>query len=145
LKTLKDKVNKILGNKQKVSPPKPIKPPVFNPTKTIRDWENFTFSDDITVCALCGEQEDCECFDAYYCPCGKKNRDCDWPQSISCPCRVCNKVWSECLCDKPDKFSEEDWLEIKAFKYSSQIDWDAVNGKFINEQLEKIDKEDDND
>ena len=77
-------------------PPSEIKPPSFDPTKTIYDWspENLNF-DDETVCALCGKA-DCVCT-VQICPCGFKAPDCKWP-SETCPCPICDELMKKCEC-----------------------------------------------
>lgn len=142
MKNWKNKINKSLSNKQKVMPPQPISPPEFDVSKTIRDWDPLNFSSDETVCALCGKKDECECYDKFYCPCGKKNKNCEWPESIYCPCRGCGKKYTVCLCDKPDRFTEAEWLEIKGFKYRLKYDWEKEAQKFSIAELERFDKED---
>lgn len=106
---------------------------IWDPSKTIRDWdpENINW-DDETVCALCGKKEDCECIH-YKCPCGKREVDCGWPDSVECPCRVCLKLYVDCKCDKPDKFTDEEWTIIRTFKYNTRYNWKKDIDEINNE------------
>ena len=40
--------------------------------------------DDETVCNLCGQKEPCNCYDEFYCSCGLKNKNCEWPDGDNC-------------------------------------------------------------
>jgi hypothetical protein len=131
-----------MKKKQQAIRPNNMPPPLFDSSRTIRDWDNITF-DDITICLLCGKKELCECDDNYYCPCGKKNKDCEWPESIMCPCRVCGEVWRLCLCDKPEGVDDKKWLEIKEFQYYDMYPWHKEVEDII--ELLKIDNESESD
>ena len=79
-----------------IIPPQEIKPPSFDPSKTLYDWspENIDW-DDPTVCALC-RKVDCICT-VQECPCGRKSTHCKWPSEM-CPCPICGKLMSKCEC-----------------------------------------------
>lgn len=78
----------------------------FKPNETLRDWSpinNFYIDpDDKTICALCGESTPCGCYDEYYCSCGIKNRECDWPDGPRCPCLECDELLANCTCRKEE-------------------------------------------
>lgn len=97
----------------------------FNQSETIRDWHPLNLDwDDETVCALCGKSTECKCFDEYYCNCGLKNKDCKWPESVECQCMACDKLFVECVCDKPEYYTEEHWKSLKVLQYILSYNWD---------------------
>lgn len=113
----------------------------FKPEETIRDWDALNIGwDDPTICVLCGQSSACNCYDEYMCPCKRKNKDCKWPESVECPCRACEKKYFECVCDKPEGKTDEEWLEIKEILYQKKYNWD--NEVPIDEELRKADEED---
>ena len=71
--------------------------------------------DDVTVCALCGNKSSCECYH-FKCPCGENEDVCRSPD-YNCPCRVCEKIWVECLCDKPSDVDSGAWYIMRSIEF----------------------------
>lgn len=114
----------------------------FKPSETIRDWDPLNVDwDDETICALCGKSHECKCYDEYYCKCGNKNKDCDWPDAVKCPCMACGELFINCKCDKPEEMSDEEWKDIKQILYFQRYDW--ANEIPVDEEQKKLDEEED--